>query len=292
MLLALLRGLHLAAALSLLGVIGFIAWVLPAARDRGPAYAPLIRLWRCSGIAALLTSVAWFAVQSANIADATGLNEVAAALPAVAERTRYGNLMMVRAALLLAATLLAGDSRLLLYLALGLAAVALGLQGLIGHAGAIGGRIGAGIVASETLHLCAAGLWVGALVPLWLCVAALPQRSAAAICERFSPIGLGCVLVIAGTGLLQGLELIGGPQALFDTPYGQIALFKIGLFLLALALAAVNRLWLTDRLSRSESGARTLLRLSIAGETLIGLAIIMAAGFLASSMPGQHASPA
>ena len=30
-LLALLRGLHLAATLSLLGVVGFIAWLLPAA---------------------------------------------------------------------------------------------------------------------------------------------------------------------------------------------------------------------------------------------------------------------
>jgi putative copper export protein len=245
LLLALLRGLHLASLLSLLGVIGFITWVLPVAVDCGPARTPLIRLWRCSGVAALLTFVAWFTLQSASIAEATGLNEVAAALPNVAERTRYGNLMMVRLALLLAATLLAGHSRLRLYPVLVLVAVALGLQALIGHAGAIGGSMGVGMVASESLHLCAAGLWVGALIPISLCVAALPQSSAAAVCERFSPIGLGCVLVIAGTGLLQGRELIGGPRALFNTPYGQIALLKIGLFLLALALAAVNRLWLT-----------------------------------------------
>jgi len=50
---------------------------------------------------------------------------------------------------------------------------------------------------------------------------------------RFSPIGLGCVLVIAGTGLVQGLVLIGSLSALVDTDYGRIALVKISLFLVA-----------------------------------------------------------
>ena len=52
-LLALLRGLHLAAPLSLLGVVGFIAWLLPAAAVDGREMLPkLIRLWRVSGLSA------------------------------------------------------------------------------------------------------------------------------------------------------------------------------------------------------------------------------------------------
>ena len=291
-LLALLRGLHLAATLSLLGVVGFIAWVLPAAAADGRDMLPrLIRPWRLSGLVALLTLLAWFVLQSAILAGASGLKEVAAALPVVAEHTRYGSVMLVRVGLLLMATLLAGKSRFQIYSALVLVAVALGLQGLIGHAGAMGGRIGTGIVVSEALHLLAAGLWLGALVPLWLSLGRLPAPAGAAVCERFSPIGLGCVLVIAGTGLAQGIELIGSLPGLVGTHYGQIALLKIALILMALILAALNRLWLTDRLFKTGANARTLLRLSVSGETLVGLAIILAAAFLASAMPATHETP-
>ncbi len=152
-------------------------------------------------------------------------------------------------------------------------------------------ELGASIVASEALHLLAAGLWLGALPPLWLSLGRLPARAGATVCERFSPIGLGCVLVIAGTGLAQGIELIGGLPGLLGTHYGQIALVKIALFLLALVFAAMNRLRLTDRLSKDALDARGRLRLSVAGEGVVGLAIILAAAFLASSMPATHETP-
>jgi putative copper export protein/mono/diheme cytochrome c family protein len=290
-LLALLRGLHLAATLSLLGVVGFIAWLLPAAADGRQMLPSLIRLWRVSGLFALLLLIAWFVLQAAVIAGASDLRQVALALPMVAEHTRYGGAMLARAGLLLLATLLAGKSRLQIYAAIVLVAVALGLEGLIGHAGAMGGRTGVGIMASEALHLLAAGLWLGALLPLWLSLGRVIPPAGAAICERFSPIGLGCVLVIAGTGLAQGIELIGGLPGLVGTHYGRIALLKIALFVAALALAAINRLRLTDRLSRATVHARSRLRLSVSGEILAGLAIIVAAAFLASSMPATHETP-
>jgi mono/diheme cytochrome c family protein len=119
----------------------------------------------------------------------------------------------------------------------------------------------------------------------------LPPPAAASVCERFSPIGLACVLVLAGTGFAQALELIGSLPALLGTAYGHIALLKIALFLLALTLAAVNRLWLTDRLRTGALGARRHLLVSVAVETLLGLAIITAAAFLASTVPGAHESP-
>ncbi len=291
-LLALLRGLHLAATLSLLGTAGFIAWLLPGAGADGQAISPrLVRLCRISGIVALLTLMAWFVLQAAVIAGAADLHQVGAALPIVAKQTRYGGAMVARGGLLLLASLLVGESRSRIYATIVSVTIALGLQGLIGHAGAIGGRAGTGIVASEALHLLAAGLWLGALLPLWLSLGKLAPRAGAAVCERFSPVGLGCVLVIAGTGLVQGIELIGGLPGLVGTHYGQIALMKIALFLLALVFAALNRLRLTDRLSKSALNARSRLRLSVAGEILTGLAIILAAAFLASAMPATHETP-
>ncbi len=105
--LAVVRGLHVAAILSLLGVTGFIAWVLPAAAaDGAMVHNQLIRLWRISGVAALLTGLVWFVLQAAAIAGAADLRQIAVALPEVAASTRFGHLLVAREALLLVATLL------------------------------------------------------------------------------------------------------------------------------------------------------------------------------------------
>jgi putative copper export protein/mono/diheme cytochrome c family protein len=315
---AMVRGLHLAAALSLLGTVGFIAWMLPGAGETPERLCRrLTRLWWISGVVALLAGMAWFAIQSAVIAGAETWSDGLDALPVVAMHTRYGNTLMVRLGLLLVATVLAGGGssskpcgsgadegvdggpapamtrggHFVLYLALFLVVFALGLQGLIGHAGATGGAIGQGLVLSEALHLLAAGVWLGALLPLWLGLRGLTPVQAAAVCERFSPIGLACVLVLAGTGFAQGLELIGSLPALFGTPYGHVALLKITLFLLALVLAALNRLWLTDRLAAGVVAARRELELSICVEVCVGIAIVTAAAFMASSPPAAHTTP-
>jgi putative copper export protein len=49
---------------------------------------------------------------------------------------------------------------------------------------------------------------------------------------------------------------------------------KIALFLLALVLAAVNRLWLTDRLVAGVVGACRQLLLSLSVETTVGQGIV------------------
>jgi putative copper export protein/mono/diheme cytochrome c family protein len=287
---ALLRGLHLAATLSLLGTVGFLAFTLPAASEVPDALRRrLTRLWRASGLIAVLAGVGWFVIQSAVIAGADSLSDLLDAVPVVALHTRYGNVLLVRLGLLAVASLAPG--RAWIYVTLVLAIGAVGLQGLIGHAGATAGILGDGLVASEALHLTAAGVWLGALLPLCLCLRTLAPVQAAAVCERFSPIGLGCVLVLAGSGFAQGLALIGSLPALFGTAYGHFALAKIALFLVALVLAAVNRLWLTDRVAARVPGARRLLLVSVSVETLVGLAIVAAAAFMASSPPAAHTTP-
>jgi putative copper export protein/mono/diheme cytochrome c family protein len=288
---ALMRGLHLAATLSLLGTAGFLAWVLPAAgAPLDLLRRRLIRVWWISGVVAVLAGAAWFTLQAATIAGAEDAADVWAALPVVAEHTRFGTTVMARLTLVLAATVLGLTGRGAV-LAIILTTVAVGLQGIIGHAGATAGAIGNGLVLSEALHLFAAGLWLGALLPLWLSLRMLPTVAAASVCLRFSPIGLGCVLILAGTGFAQGLELIGSLPALFGTRYGHIALLKISLFLVALVLAATNRLWLTDRLAAGAGNARRQLLASAAAEAAVGLAIVTAAAFLAFNVPGAHQTP-
>ena len=288
---ALMRGLHLAASLSLLGAAGFSAWILPAARAVPNTLRLILsRLRWVSGALALLAGAAWFTIQAAAIAGADTLPETWQALPVVAEHTRYGTMLTLRLGLLVVATLV-GSTRSGLYPAIALTAIAVATQGYIGHAGAAPGMAGNALLLSEALHLIAAGVWLGALLPLWLSLRTLPLADAAAVCLRFSPLGLACVLILTGTGFAQGLVLIGAIPALFGTPYGLIALSKIALFLLALVLAAINRLWLTDRLAAAVTGARRHLMASALAEALLGLAVVTAAAFLASAVPGVHQQP-
>jgi putative copper export protein len=236
----------------------------------------------------LAAGLGWLAMEAAAIADANSLSELLTALPVVVAHTRFGQVVSLRLVLLVCATVLAGSGRVRIYTALGLTGAAVVLQPLIGHAGATEGAAGYSLIGSEAFHLLAAGIWLGALLPLLLTARAVPLGPAASACERFSPIGLGCVLVLAGTGLVQALQLVGSLSALVDTAYGRIALVKICLFLAALVLAAYNRLWLTDRLAEGQSVARRHLYLSVSVEMAAGLMIIIAAAFLASTMPGMH----
>jgi putative copper export protein len=292
-LMALLRGLHLATMVSLLGTAAFTVWMLSAVAEPPAALRRrLYRLCQVSGTVAILAGAAWFVLQTAAMADVGSWPALLDALPVVALHTRYGTIMLARLLLVLVAAVLGRlETKRGTYLILVLSAVALGLQGLIGHAGATAGATGHELVISEALHLLAAGLWLGALLPLWLSVQALSSTQAAILCERFTPMGLACVLVLAGTGLAQGMDLIGSLPGLFGTSYGHIALLKITLFLIALVLALLNRLWLTDRLAAGGVEARHRLKLSICVETGIGLAIVCAAAFLASTTPAVHATP-
>ena len=282
--LALPRGLHLAALVSTFGTLAFALFVAPA-----EPRLPLLRLARISALAALAAGAVWFTVQAATIAGSWNLME---AVPDTAMYTRYGHALIVRMLLLLAVLPLTAWPRYGRYCALVAAGVALGMQGAIGHAGAAEGNAAFGLIAAEALHLLAAGAWLGSLLPLLLCLKLLPPHEARLACERFSPIGLAAVLVIAATAFLQAMALIGGMPGLLGTAYGHAALIKLCLFLAMLGLAVWNRLSLTDRLDADDpTAARRLLSLSVALETTGGLLVILTAGLLASLTPGAHQPP-
>jgi len=274
--LILLRGFQDAAILSFLGALAFAPCVL--ARDLAPRMAPpLRRVAGWSGAMALALGVAWFLAEAAQVADSHGIAATLAAVPDFVSYLPFGQVLLAR--LVLIALALALLARPLIALAPALVAVV--LQPWLGHAAQVGG----GLTASEALHLLAAALWFGELVPLLLCLRALPLRDAARACRRFAWIGLPSVLVLAGTGPAQGLVLAGGATGLPGTPYGRVVLLKAALFVLALAFAARNGLALTPGLERRPSAARALAG-SIGVEAAIGAAIVLAAGWLAQLAPG------
>ena len=294
---ALLRGAHTTALVSLLGTLVFLTLVAPAALAEATKDAPRLRRWllrvaRISAALALIVGIAWIAVESAVIAGAGSVAMTLHALPVVALRTQFGQWLMVRSVLLLAVLPLLRPLRVGNVVATVLAAVALALQPMLGHAGALGGSLGTTLIMSEILHLLAAGAWLGGLLPLFITIGTLPHNAAATACRSFTPVGLSAVLVLGGTATVQIAEFMGGVPGLFGTGYGHIALVKLGLFVVLLTLAAINRLALTERLAGSApDAARCHMRVSVATEAVLGTLVVFTAGFLASHAPGTHEQP-
>jgi putative copper export protein/mono/diheme cytochrome c family protein len=254
------RGLHLAGSLSLAGVLVFGALVAPT-RPRW--------LVRASAAAALVGGVAWLLLQTA---DWGASQEV------VALYTRFGQMLLLRLALLAGAALLADH---LPRVAALVASLAVLLQAAVGHGVAGGDDL---LAAALALHLLAASCWLGGLAPLWI---ALGGADGARATQRFSRLALACVLVLGGTAVLFVIRLEGGVPGLVGTAHGRIALCKLALFLALLACAAFNRVVLTPALPAS--AAR--LRASISVEMILGAAVVTLAAALSSVPPGAHEQP-
>lgn len=283
--LPLLRGLHLLCLVSLLGALTARCVVAPRF-DAAPA--GVVRLARASLLLAVPTLLLWLLFQSATFADAPTLGGAVAVLPIVVLHSRFGHVLALRFLLLVAAWPLIGRGLAACGVTILLAAAALALQAALGHAGAAGGGVGAGLLASESLHLIAAGAWLGGLVPLLIMTLRLPRAEAAEAARRFTAVGLPAVLVLIATALVQGEAFVGGIPGLFGTAYGHVVLVKLALFAVLLALALVNRFVLTARFEAGRAG-RAALAAAIGIEAVAGIAVVMAASILASQEPGIHA---
>jgi putative copper export protein/mono/diheme cytochrome c family protein len=275
--LAAARGLHLAATLLLTGALVFCLLVAPF---------PLTRVLRPSLVLALLGGLAWLVLQSAELSDASNLAETFAAVPVAALHTRFGHVLLLRLAVLPVAVLVAGsgNSRGRLAVATMLGVVAVALEARLGHVAASGAPL---LVASLSLHLLAASVWLGGLIPLWL---ALAGEHPGVTARRFSLVAVIAVATLAATALQQAAALIGGLPGMVGSEYGHTASVKLFLLLFVVSLAVVNRFVLTPALDAAPVAMRRL-RASVVVETVLGLCVVLAAAQLASLPPGVHLQP-
>lgn len=280
-----IRWLHLAALLSSLGTEAFrlLAWGrLGAAPGAASLLRRLTRFSRAGVALSLVSGVAWLWFQGgAMLGTPVASRDTALAIL----QTRFGETLLLRLALLAIALWLLQSERSGRSIALPLLATAAFLQGGLGHGAATEGWV----TIALGLHIVAAGLWLGALLPLLVTCALLPAQ-AGAIARRFTPLGLACVLTLALTSLMQVQALLGTLAATLGTSYGRLALLKLVLFAVLLAVASANRFRFVPQ--AEAGGSPRGLRRSLALETGLGLAMVAAAAALASQPPGIHEPPA
>ena len=270
--LALVRGLADAAMISAFGALLFRGLILPRDADV-PVRRAIVGLVRASACGGAVLMLAWLALE----ARAMSGGEVLGAMPAVLMRTDFGHLIAAQFVLLLLTAIVPTRFAILPALA------ALAAEAGHSHAYSMSGTESL-LFGSDLLHLIAAGAWLGALLPLLLTIRLAPRQAVIAA-RRFSPLGIAAVAVLAATALFQGSVLVDTPPALIGTAYGWVVLCKIVLFASLILCAALNRTRFTPALA---AGEPAMLVRSVAIETVLGLAIVVAAATLSGLEPGMH----
>jgi Putative copper export protein len=150
-------------------------------------------------------------------------------------------------------------------------------------------------VLGDMIHLCAAGLWIGGLVPLAIFLACV--RASFSLSEmvpyvlpRFSTLSLCCVSVLVVSGISNSWLLIGSIYALFTTPYGQLLLFKLALFAILVGFGVRNRFLVKAKLPKAAADPDLLaqLRRNVVCETYLGVAVVVIVACLGVTPPARH----
>jgi copper resistance protein D len=144
---------------------------------------------------------------------------------------------------------------------------------------------------NQMVHLLAAGLWLGGLVPLgwWLRRASTKQDDPGITLTRhvirhFSRMGYVAVGAIALSGAINSLLLVGSLSAFVGTPYGRLLGLKIVLFLAMAGIALVNRLYIAPRVFSDPAALGALWR-TVGLELGLGLGILAVVSVLGTWPP-------
>jgi copper resistance protein D len=319
------RFLHLASVLLLVGSFSFELLVSRPAFKTARAqtslhcrsfYKAQFQITRLSLLLAIGTAILGLFIK---IASATGLSLSESfdlgAIMNVLMGTRFGIVWLFRMALffLLAVAMsaafcdwLKSDSAWLWIAELVLSAALLMTMAAAGHASAAEGVTLFIQLAMDGIHLLAAGMWLGGLIPLAMLLGwakSTRESSTLLIAQeataRFSRLGFVSVVVLLATGLFNAWYLVGGIPPLLGTDYGYLLIAKLGILIPLMGLASRNRWRLKPRLSdlanHNDLGNIPILlaqlRRSVIAEVSLGAAILLIVGMMSITPPARHVQP-
>ena len=319
------RFVHLASVLLLVGSFSFELLVsrpvfknvgIQTALDFPSFYKTLFSIAGLSLLLAIATAVIGLFIK---IADATGLplseSLDLGTIINVLTGTRFGIVWLVRITLFcLLALVMSADFRRrfknnsagLSVIELFLSVTLLTMMAAAGHASAAEGVTLFIQVTTEGLHLLAAGVWLGGLIPLALffsCAKAAREPSTLTIAQeattRFSRLGFASVVLLLITGLFNAWYLVGGIPPLLGTTYGYLLLAKLGILIPLMGLASRNRWHLKPRLANLAAHNEfekipvllTQLQRGVIAEVSLGAVILLIVGMMGITPPARHVQP-
>jgi putative copper resistance protein D len=300
------RAIHIGASILIAGIFTFDFVTLgltgqPESNDLYEFERRLFRLAIWSLIAALLSALLWFWLEVASMSELSLKNTFSATAwwPVLFE-TQFGRVWQLRLGLIAAVFVLMPSvlaqvkARRALIALLWLVNVVLVVSlAWISHAAAATAH--AFGVLGDMLHLCAAGLWIGGLLPLVIFL--VRSRASFSLAEmlprvlcRFSTLSLCCVSVLVVSGISNSWLLVGSIHGFFTTSYGRLLLFKLTLFAALVGFGARNR-FLTKMMPLKAPDDRNVLsqlRRNVICEAWLGFAVVAIVACLGVTPPARH----
>jgi putative copper export protein len=138
---------------------------------------------------------------------------------------------------------------------------------------------------ADWVHIAAASLWIGGLatmaVLLWPGAPELRRRAF----TRFSRFATVLVALVLAAGTYLAIVRLPHWSDLWLRGYGQVLLVKLGLVSFALAWGAFHNFVVKPALARDDAGFLARIGRSLIGESLVGMAVLLAAAVLVDSKP-------
>ncbi len=276
------------------GAVGALWWLRPDSPNGLARFALMGALLHLGGVALLLLRTSVDSGQDLQGLLATGVG-----------RALYGRAILGVGMVVLAIVAMAGRSRVALPMVAVLAIGAAAANAAYSHAF----REGLAAQSFDFLHIISTSAWVGGLVVFMAALRGAPAEQVRSWGVRFGNLALACVIVLALTGTIVAVQLLGplvlNPAALAASPWGLLLGAKIALALAMVAVGAINRYVLLaepapggvagtmQRTMASVSGGRVRpaavserpVRAAARAEALMGIIILVLAGFLTSISP-------
>jgi copper transport protein len=144
---------------------------------------------------------------------------------------------------------------------------------------------------ADWAHLSAACLWIGGLIQLAFVVWPLLPDVRRPAFLSFSRLATVCIGVLLLAGVYLSILRLPQLNDLWTTGYGQVLLVKIGLVSVALAWGGTHKLIAVPAIARGSTGLFAKLQRSLIGESMVGMAVLLAAAILVDAKPPPQPAP-
>jgi putative copper export protein len=141
----------------------------------------------------------------------------------------------------------------------------------------------------DSLHVLAAGLWIGGLfsltLALWVESATMSAGYLAASVPRFSTLAGTCIVLLMGSGVYNTWVSLPSIHSFVTTHYGRVLLLKLCVFCVLACCGAVSRYYVVPRLRRHDAGASALFGRWVRYEICLSLIVLGITAVLSETMP-------
>jgi putative copper resistance protein D len=260
--LVIVRLAHFAANMLLFGT-GTFLWALVPADLARALIGPVRRIVAGATVAIVITVVTWMGLEAGQMGDGWPDVMDPAVLTSVWVDTSFGRVWQWRTGLCIALVGVVAIDRYDRWIFIVPAsALLLASLGLVGHATMQSGLTGMLHYLNHSVHLLAAGAWLGGLLPFILCLRHFDdprtRTQARTVLLRFSRWGHLVVLLVVLTGIVNIVLTLGVWPVDLSSPYQTLLIAKIVVVAAMIAIAIFNRYVLMPRLGIGPPGASAL----------------------------------